>query len=170
MSGKILLDENKQYKFDFSKLEYVWNIHEITSGIMLSDVDFITKTDSEVLFIEYKNASIKGASNPDAMLNKIKGETFYKKIARKYYDSLLIFWACKGNEENYPIVYILLIEHPLIDKKIRRQLKLKISKQLPFEVKGEKIVREMIKRFDVYNLDEWKDNFKEIKITPVNGI
>lgn len=65
------------------------------------------------------------------MLQKVKHEDFYRKIARKYYDSLLVFWACKGNERELPIVYVLLIEHPLIDKKIRKKLKLKIGKQLP---------------------------------------
>lgn len=54
MNNKVLLDENKQYRFDFSNLEYVWEIHDLTSNVMLSDVDFITETNKEVLFIEYK--------------------------------------------------------------------------------------------------------------------
>lgn len=170
MNEKILLDENKQYKFDFSDLEYVWDTHEITTSTMLSDVDFITETNTEVLFIEYKNANIKGAKNPDAMLTKVKHEDFYKRIARKYYDSLLIFWACNGNKKNLPIVYVLLVEHPLIDKKLRRKLQLKIGKQLPLNLKGERIKREMLSKFEVCNLEEWKEKFPQVKITAVEEI
>jgi hypothetical protein len=167
MKNKVLVDENKRYEFDFSASEYVLEMHDLTNNIMLSDVDFITETDKEVLFIEYKNASIEGAVNPNGMLAKIKGEDFYKKIARKYYDSLLLFWACKGNEKELPITYVLLIEHPIIDKKLRKQLKLKIANQLPFKLKEKQIQREVISNFEVYNLEEWKEKFPQIKITPV---
>jgi hypothetical protein len=167
MEDKVLLEENKKYKFDFSALEYVWEMHDLTSNIMLSDMDFITETHKEVLFIEYKNANIEGAVNPNGMLEKIKGEDFYKKIARKYYDSLLLFWACKGNEKELPITYVLLIEHPIIDEKLRKQLKIKIVKQLPFKLTGGQIVREIISNFEVYNLEEWRIKFPQVKITPV---
>lgn len=171
MEDKILLDENGEYKFDFSKLEYVWDIHDIASQTtMLSDVDFITETEKEVLFIEYKNANIANAKNPDGMLKKTSTETFYKKIARKYYDSLLLFWACNGNRKQLPIVYILLIEHPVIDKKIRRMLKEKINKQLPFNLKDSRIVNIIISNFDVCNLEEWKEKFPYISISPVKEI
>lgn len=101
MRNKVLLEENKKYKFDFSDLEYVWEMHDLTNNIMLSDVDFITETDKEVLFIEYKNASIEGAVNPNGMLEKIKGEDFYKRIARKYYDSFCYFGLAKEMKKNY---------------------------------------------------------------------
>ncbi|MCB2340311.1 hypothetical protein [Clostridium estertheticum] len=55
MENKILIDENKKYRFDFSNVEYVLEIHNLISNGMLSDVDFITETNNEVLFIEYKN-------------------------------------------------------------------------------------------------------------------
>lgn len=167
MESKVLLDENKQYRFDFSNSKYVLEIHDLISNLMLSDVDFITEIDKEVLFIEYKNAKIEGASNPDGMFEKIKHEDFYKRIARKYYDSLLIFWACKRNEKELPIVYVLLIEHPLIDKKLRKKLKLKIGKQLPIKLEDEKILREVLTDFEVYDLEEWKTNYPQIQITPV---
>lgn len=165
MDNKVLLDENKRYEFDFSDLEYVWEMHDLTNNIMLSDVDFITETDNEVLFIEYKNANIEGAVNPNGMLEKIKGEDFYKRIARKYYDSLLLFWARKGNEKELPITYVLLIEHPIIDIKLRKLLKIKISKQLPFNMTENQLIREIISKFEVYNLEEWREKFPQIKIT-----
>lgn len=167
MKDKILLDENKQYKFDFSNLDYVWEIHEITRDTMLSDVDFIAETNNKILFIEYKNASIKGAVNPDRIFQKIKTEDFYKKIARKYYDSLLIFWACNGNQKNLPILYILLIEHPMIDKKIRKMLREKINKQLPLNLKDERFTRTIISDFEVCSLEEWKEKFPQISIIPI---
>jgi hypothetical protein len=77
MINRVLLDENKQYWFDFSKIESVWEIHEITNRINLSDVDFIAKTDKEILFIEYKNANIKEASKPNELYESLKSD---KKI------------------------------------------------------------------------------------------
>lgn len=164
---KILLEENGKYQFDFTALEYVWEMHDLTTKIMLSDVDFITETDKEVLFIEYKNANIEGAVSPDTMLKKIKHGSFYQNIARKFYDSLLLFWACKGNEKEFPIVYVLIIEHPILDKKLRRQLKLKIANQLPFKLQSDKVAREIISSFEVYDLEEWRAHYPQINITPV---
>lgn len=78
-------------------------------------MDFITETEKEVVFIEYKNGNIENAVNPDAMLQKIKHESFYHKIARKFYDSLLVFWACKGNEKELPIGLLLFFIEKLAD-------------------------------------------------------
>jgi len=44
---------------------------------------------------------------------------------------------------------------------------MKIGKQLPIKLKGEKILREVLSNFKVYNLEEWRSNFPQIKITPV---
>lgn len=167
MMGKILLDENKEFQFDFSQTSYVWQMDELTSNLILSDVDFITETDKEILFIEYKNANIKGAVNPDGMFSKIKHQDFYMKIARKYYDSLLLFWTRKGSISEWSIAYVLLIEHPMIDKKLRKQLKLKIGNQLPLKLNDDHILKKYLSRFEVFNLEEWQENFPEINITPV---
>lgn len=64
-------------------------------------------------------------------------------------------------------MFVLIIEHPIMDKKLRKQLKLKIESQLPFKFMSEKVVREIISTFEVYDLEEWKDNFSQIKITSV---
>ncbi|WPK10300.1 hypothetical protein R6U77_10165 [Lysinibacillus louembei] len=164
---KIVVEENGRFQFDFSALDYVWQFHDSVVKTMLSDVDFITETAQEVVFIEYKNANIKNAVNPDAMLQKIKHETFYSKIARKFYDSLLLFWACKGNEKELPITFVLIIEHPILDKKLRRQLKLKIEKQLPLQLNVPMIARQMISSFEVLSLDEWQERFPQIVVREV---
>lgn len=166
-NSKVRIEENGRFQFDFSALDYVWEFHEIVAKTTLSDVDFITETDKEVLFIEYKNANIKDAVNPDAMLQKIKHETFYHKIARKFYDSLLLFWARKGNEKNLPIMYVFIIEHPILDKRLRRQLKLKIEKQLPFRLNDPLIEKQVISNFEVMDLKEWGARFPEIVISEV---
>ncbi len=167
MTGKVLLDENKQFQFDFSNAPYVWQVQELTKSTMLSDVDFITEIKGEIVFLEYKNANIQGAKAPDAMVKKMKHEDFYKKIARKFYDSLLLFWACGGNQEEKPITYVLLIEHPIIDKKIRKQLVLKIGKQLPLSLVDDRLKRKILSSFAVYNIDEWREQFSQIEIKSV---
>lgn len=50
----------------------------------------------------------------------MRNRDFYIKIVRKFYDSLLLFWACDGNEKELPIVYVLIIEHPISGKKLRK--------------------------------------------------
>lgn len=55
----------------------------------------------------------------------------------------------------------------MIDKKIRKMLKEKINRQLPFNLKNEKINRTIISDFEVYNIEEWKEKFPQINITPV---
>ena len=169
MNSKIVLDENKEYEFDFSKCEYVLEFHDLANKLKLNDVDFITQIDDQVIFLEYKNSNIEGAVKPDAMFRKIidNPEKFYANIAKKYYDSLFMLWSCKGNEKDKPIAYIFLVEDKLIDEKIRKKLKLKIGKQLPLKVKDD-VKRELISKFEVYNLKEWKKEFEKIEIRKVN--
>lgn len=168
MNSKIVLDENKEYEFDFSKCEYVLEFHDLANKLKLNDVDFITEINNQVIFLEYKNSNIEGAVKPDAMFRKIKEkpEMFYANIAKKYYDSLLMLWSCKGNEKDKPIAYIFLIEDKLIDEKIRKKLKLKIGKKLPLKVKDD-VKRELLSKFEVYNLKEWQREFEKIEIRKV---
>ena len=134
----------------------------------LNDVDFITEIDDQVIFLEYKNSNIDGAVKPEAMFNKIKEDPqkFYENIAKKYYDSLFMFWSCKGNEKDKPIAYVFLVEDKLIDEKIRKKLKLKIGKQLPLKIK-EDVKRELLSKFEVYNLKEWNREFEKIEIRKI---
>ncbi|QUF84854.1 hypothetical protein KDJ93_08140 [Clostridium butyricum] len=169
MGLKILTDENNRYKFDFTKSKYVIEFHDLANKMKLNDVDFITEYNDNIIFLEYKNANIKNAVNPNAFVDKIKKEPekFYKNIAKKYYDSLMMFWAAGGNKDDFPIIFILLIEAPIMDAKIRKQLKLKIGKQLPLNLKEDVIVREMLSKFEVFSIDEWKERFKEINIEEI---
>jgi len=149
-------DENGKYEFDFTQCE-VWEYHQLAQKTtLLSDVDFVINSRDEVIFLEYKNASIEGAVNPSAFLCKLETEKFILKAVKKFYSSLFLHWACKGNQNERPIVYTLLIEHPEIDGKIRKKLREKISKQLPIRLNDEpQIKRNILNRFEVLNIEEW---------------
>lgn len=168
-SSKIRIEENGIYQFDFTAAEYVIELHDTIRHLPLSDVDFIAKLEQEILFVEYKNANVAGTAKPDAMLTKIKSGDFYQKIARKFYDSLLLFWAEQGQERGLPIRYILLIEAPLIDKRLRRQLTLKIGKQLPFQLKDNNPPIDLITSFEVVDLNEWKEMVPVVSVRMVEG-
>lgn len=166
MKNTILIDENKQYSFDFSKIESVWEIHKITNKINLSDVDFIAKTDKEILFIEYKNANIKEASKPSELHENLKGDKKINQLVKKYYDSLLVFWAF-NNKSELPIRYIFLVEGPLIDAKFRKKIKFNLMNRLPFKLENEEDTAKFISSLEVYNLEEFKINIPNIIITPI---
>ena len=168
MDGKILRDENGAYEFDFTKCDYVIELHELAIKLKLNDVDFISKMDNKIVFIEYKNSNIDSAKNPTALSDKIKNkpQKFYENIASKHKDSLYMLWANKINEEDLDIEYILLIEDKVIDKKLRNRLQQKIGNHLPLELKNI-VKRNMISRFEVLNLNEFTEKFKKIKISKV---
>lgn len=164
MDGAKYRDENGKYEFDFSQCE-VWEYHQLAQKTtILSDVDFVINSEDEVIFLEYKNASIDGVANPSSFLCKLKTEEFYVRAAKKFYGSLFLHWACRENEKDRPIVYTLLIEHPEIDGKIRKKLREKISKQLPIRFKDEpRIKRNVLNKFEVLNIDEWHQAYPLFK-------
>ncbi|WP_242842376.1 hypothetical protein [Clostridium tyrobutyricum] len=62
-----------------------------------------------------------------------------------------------------------MIEHPEIDGKIRKKLRNKIIKQLPFGLsKDEHIKREMLSKFKVFNIEEWHLNYPKFVITEIS--
>lgn len=133
---KCYLDENKNYQFNFDEAKNVFELHEIAQKVRLNDVDFIIETEVEFIFLEYKNATHHTVSRPDALRDKVKEpnsrERFCENIAKKFNDSLMMIWAMKANESDKQVKYVLLIEHPEIDGKIRRMLRKQIAKKLPF--------------------------------------
>lgn len=169
MSSKILLEENKKYKFDFTNTNYVLELHQLANSLMVNDVDFITEVNGEILFIEYKNADIEDAVNPEAMFEKINTDKFINNISKKYYDSLLLFWGNGYDELESKIKYILIIQHPKIDLRVRKQLRNKLMGKLPMIRKNKQIMKGFISAFEVYNLNEWSENFNNIKISKVES-
>ncbi len=168
MSEKIYKDENNKYRFDFSDCTVLEYNHLAQMTTILSDVDFVICSKDEIIFLEYKNAAVDDVANPDEMLRKLKTEEFYKRIARKFYSSLFLHWACKENENDLPINYVLLIEHPEIDSKLRKKLREKIFMQLPVGLKeNECVKRSILNQFSVYNLDEWHRNYPRFQVIPI---
>ncbi len=73
----------------------------------------------------------------------------------------MMFWATVGNKDEFPIIYVLLIEAPIMDAKIRKQLRIKIGKQLPLNLKANSIVREMLSNLKCLVLMNGKKNLKK---------
>lgn len=69
--------------------------------------------------------------------------------------------------KNLFIVYVLIIEHPILDKKLRRQLKLKIEKQLPFRLDDPLIEKQVISNFEVMDLKECAGRYPQVIIMEI---
>lgn len=131
--------------------KYTANIHSV-----LSSVDFIAETDKEIVFVEYKNANIKNAINPQAFITKLTSDEHYQSIAKKFYGSLIYILVCNKNKK-YKYVYIL--ECMLADSVTRRRLRNKISRKLPFTLQKEPEIKiELISDFDILSIAEWNSN------------
>ena len=50
-------DENRNYKFDFSEADKVFEVHEVAEEAGLNDVDFILELKDTVMFIPSINYS-----------------------------------------------------------------------------------------------------------------
>lgn len=158
MAGEVYTEENKVYQIDFTSA--VWSTDKLNSifnktvASVLSDVDFIAETETDILFVEYKNASVAGASKPDAFIPSSDKSIF--KIAHKFYGSLLYIRAC-GYTKPYKYVYIL--EYPKGDSVTRKLIRNKIASKLPFELqKDPNVTYQLISSFDVLSIDEWNSN------------
>ena len=164
MAGEKYREENGQFEFDFTNA--IWsmnNLNEIfhKSGIsILSDVDFIAETEKEIIFLEYKNANIRNAVNPDSF--KPSEEKSINKIAYKFYDSFL-YTKSQGYEKPYKYIYIL--EYPKGDSVTRKIIREKIYKKLPFKMyENGYIQNKMLEKFEVLSIEEWNSNYSKLPI------
>jgi hypothetical protein len=92
----VYIEENGAYQFDFSQA--LWATDELhrafhSTHVDLSDVDFVAETETELILLEYKNATITGAVKPEAF--RPSDDNKIKKIAWKYYDSWIYLMALK---------------------------------------------------------------------------
>lgn len=168
MTGEIYKEESNVYQIDFSNA--IWSTNELhnifhnTGVSILSDVDFIAETDNEIIFVEYKNASISGAANPDAF--KPSEDKYINKIAYKFYDSLIYILAC-GYKKAYRYVYVL--EYPKGDSITRKLIRNKIAAKLPFKLQeNSNIKMKLISDFQVISIDEWNDIYSDFPITLID--
>lgn len=156
---KILTEENGVYSINCTNA--VWatdKIHEDyhKAGIHINDVDFVIEDESCLLMIEYKNAKIPGAENPEAF-DPIEN----KKVsiaARKFYD--LLHYLKLLNKEK-PVQYIYVLEYPNGDEVTRKRLRNRLKTELPFSLQenvGTGI--KLIDKIDVVSIDEWNQDEK----------
>ena len=151
----MLTEENGVYQFDCTKA--LWATNEIREQYfnarihVLKNADFIIETQDELLIVEYKNATIRNAVNPQAF-NPTDDKT-RDSLARKYYDSLP-YLQLRG--KNKPKRYIFIIEAANSDSTMRARLRGKIAKELPFVLQSNMATGiNLLEEFDVLSIAEW---------------
>lgn len=170
-NNKILLDENGKMKFDFSDALDVFEPHELANlySDYLSDVDFVVEEDEKLICLEYKNANVKNADDPEAFRRKIVGEEFWRKIVKKFYGTMFLVWACNKNPADKPVQYVLLIEsNPSMDDSLKKRFVMKMMSHLPFKYNARsEIQRKVIDEFCLIDLKEWKEKYPQYSICEV---
>ena len=74
----------------------------------------------------------------------------------------------KQNEQDKEIRYVLLIEHPEFDGRVRKKLRNQISKKLPFKLEEDgNVLRELISEFAVMNMEEWCKQYSKFPIQEI---
>ena len=110
MEKAVYKEENGVYQIDCSAA--VWSTDQIynlyhTAGVFLKDADFVIETPEYILLVEYKNADIPGAVNPQAFKPFEEKRTI--GVARKFYESLHYLAMEKKDK---PVKYIYIVEYP----------------------------------------------------------
>ncbi len=166
--GDIFTDENNQYQIDCT--DAIWASEDINSqyhiaNCHLSDVDWVIETSDKIYLVEYKNANIKDAVNPNAF--NPKDDKKIKNVADKFYDSLH-YLSLNGKEK--PKEYIYILEYPLGDKVSRGMIRNKIAEILPFKLqKNIGNGNKLIEKVGVLSIDEWNEdeNYGRFPLKPV---
>lgn len=153
--GKIFTDENNSCQIDCSNALWascdINNQYHIAHCDYLCDVDLVIETSDKIYLVEYKNANIKNAANPDGF--NPNSDKKVRNVSDKFYDSLH-YLSLKGKIK--PKEYIYILEYPLGDMVSRGMIRNKIAKLLPFELQnnignGNKL----IEKVSVLSVNEW---------------
>jgi hypothetical protein len=154
MPGGIYTEENGVYQIDCTNA--VWSTDQIhtdyqaTHHNILSDVDFVIEVEDFIYLVEYKNANIPNADNPEGF--KPLTDKHWNKIARKYYDSLHYL---NVHSKHKPIKYIYVVEeYPMVGRTERLLLRDKITDWLPFTLQRDKPAKS-ISGIEVLSIAEW---------------
>ena len=118
----------------------------------MCDVDFAIENEKNILLVEYKNANISGAANPNAF--QPESENKLENVAHKFYDSLHWLYL-KGKDK--PKKYIYVLEYPRGNSVSRLMIRNKLKKKLPFALQENLAAggRKMIDEIKVINIAEW---------------
>ena len=120
----------------------------------LSDADFVLETGCGLIIIEYKNAIIPGATNPDAF-NPLDDKKI-NSVIRKYYDTLhYLKLVQKDGPKRF--VYIVEVEHG--DVVMRNRLRNRLTQELPFKLQNDLNTGiKLIEEIDVLSIAEWNSH------------
>lgn len=166
---KIFKEENKVYQIDLTKtLWAIDNLNDIfhRAKIQCSDVDFIAETETEFLFIEYKNANIDKAIKPEEF--KPLDDKKINKVVRKYYDSLTYINYKRKNHQKIRR-YIYILECSKDDEVLRRKVRSRIKTLLPFDLQEQEMFdNNLIDEVLVLSIDEWNEKYPEYPLTKIN--
>lgn len=154
VTAVIYTEENGRYRIDCTKaVSSTDSIHALyqNAGIHIKDVDFVIEGEDYLLLVEYKNANISGASNPNGF--RPEDDKKIEDITRKYYDSLHYLTLMGKGKPKY---YIYILEYPTGDCVTRRRIRNRLKTELPFSLQDqfEPGIR-LIEKIDVLSIEEW---------------
>ena len=154
--GKVFVEENGIFQIDCTNA--LWATNEVNNvfketGNWLADVDFVIETEEKLLLVEYKNANIDGASNPEAF--NPKEDKKVNNVIKKFYDTLH-YLTLKNKLKPKDFIYIL--EYPKGDKVTRGLLRNRLQKSLPFRLQNKFKNNRLIERLEVLSIDEWNEH------------
>lgn len=164
---KIFQEENGVYQIDLSlAINAVGDLHEkyMKIGNFLSDADFIFETEDEIFLVEYKNTDIDKA-DPSKFLGKISDGKIYDWIHKKFYGSMFYVLSSMTNKK---INFIFVLECQKADIILRKRIRAKAKKRLPFELqKDDSITRNLIHNFEILTISEWNENYPMYPISKI---
>lgn len=171
--ANIFIEENGVYSIDCTKA--VWatdKMHEDyhKAGLHINDVDYVIEGSRYLFIVEYKNACIPNAANPE--LFHPMGDKKVSVITRKFYDSLHYLRLL---DKTKPVQYIYILEYPDGDETTRKRLRNRLKSELPFALQeniGNGI--KLIDKVDVVSIREWnKDEnygaYPIMQVTPMEN-
>ncbi|MBQ7265384.1 MAG: hypothetical protein IJS61_04725 [Firmicutes bacterium] len=155
----VLKEENGYYEINCNEALWATDKHHelyLKSGSVLSDADWIIETkDEEIIIIEYKNGMISDKSQ-----FKPNEDKKVKSVARKFYDTLHFL---NMSLKNFPVKYIYVLEWKNSDAAMRKALRNKIKKLLPFKMQ-ENFQKKLISEFDIISISEWNERYPQFPI------
>ena len=171
----VYIEENGQYSLDCSKA--IWSTDRIHSYYQdsdhqygyigfLCDVDFVIENEKNILLVEYKNASIPGAANPNAF--RPENDNKLDNVAKKFYDSLHWLYL---NGKDKPKKYIYILEYPTGNSSSRLMIRNKLKKKLPFVLQENfaTMDRKIFDEVKVVDISEWNAD-EELGIYPLQPV
>jgi len=167
---RIFKEENHVYQIDFTNA--IWATNELNTHFHhakteLSDVDFIAETDNDILFVEYKNADIPNAENPDEF--NPNGDKKISQVVKKYYDSLTYINAI-GKPHEKRKAYIYILEYPNGDSVTRKGIRNRLQGKLPFLLQQQNtFVYKLIDEIKVLSISEWNENYPQFPLEKIEA-